>query len=160
MDFDRVHLIVSDNVKQFQKALKKITRRKKKYTDVEVSEAYESLGIAQFYHGDLKEAVINLELSIDPRYIELKPERSVIYVKIMLANLYCRFGQYEKSENLLANAVSISSTDYDDLIPTIQSNWAIVLLHLKKDKEAVLKGREGLASAAQILSKTSNEVHF
>jgi tetratricopeptide (TPR) repeat protein len=162
MDFNHMNLIVSDNIEQFQRGLNKVLKDKfcKNYTLLEKSEAFESLGTAQFYHGDYKDAVGNLELAIAPQYLELKSERSVVFIKVMLANLYCRFGDFVKAENILENTISISSHEYDDLVPVIQSNWAIVLTHLKQNKEAIMKAREALSSAALLHSKSSSLVSY
>ncbi len=83
MDFDCLDLVVSDNIVQYREALEEVINENhaEKYTDVEKSDAFERLGIAQFYHGDYKEAVTNLEIAICPQFLEFKSARSIALVK-------------------------------------------------------------------------------
>lgn len=56
-------------------------------TDIERSEAFESLGIAQFYCGEYLDSVSNLELSICEEYVELKTGDRLSYIRILVCTL-------------------------------------------------------------------------
>ena len=77
-----------------------------------------------------------------------------------MSSLYCRFGHFDRSENLLSYSIQMSEsmTTAADFVPTLLSNLAIIYLLQKKEKDAVLKAREALISAGQIYPKNSFEV--
>lgn len=86
------------------------------------------------------------------------PSLQLPFVQYQLAQLYCRFGQYEKSETLLNDVLAKPTEAVSDLLATLQSNLAVVLLRRGKEKEAAVQAREAIASAAPYHAKATHEV--
>lgn len=72
-------------IHELQEQVEKKTAGRKEFTNIERSEALESLGIAQFYNGDYAEAISNLEGAIAPRYIKIKAKRRVAIIKTLVS---------------------------------------------------------------------------
>ncbi len=52
------------------------------------------------------------------------------------------------------------SEEIADLVATLQSNLAVVYMHLNKEKEAIVKAREALVSATPYYAKEAHEVSW
>lgn len=85
MDFETVDILTALKINEFESKVAITASSKKEYTNIERSEALETLGIAQFYNGDYADAVTNLEKSISPRYIKLKSKKRVMVVKSLVS---------------------------------------------------------------------------
>ena len=85
MDFSTVPFLPELKINEFKAKVEKTTVTEKiNHTDIERSEALESLGIAQFYNGDFADAVVNLESSISQRFIKLKSKKRLSTVKMLV----------------------------------------------------------------------------
>lgn len=90
MDVDAIDFLPTLKVFDLKNKVVISTRTEKaKYTNIERSEALESLGVAQFYNGDFADAVLNLEASIAPRFVKLKTKKRMIMIKTLVRPLYC-----------------------------------------------------------------------
>jgi len=84
MNFGNVLILPPLKVHQLEDDVARKTADKTKYTNIERSDAFESLGIAQFYNGNYGEAISNLEAAIAPRYIKVKSKRRVAVIKTLV----------------------------------------------------------------------------
>lgn len=101
MNFGNVLILPTLKIHDLQEQVETKTLGRKEYTNIERSEALESLGIVQFYNGDYAEAISNLEASIAPRYIKLKAKKRVAMVKTLvryISQLY-QFGHTSLMNN-------------------------------------------------------------
>lgn len=64
--------------------LERISDGAVKYSVIEQSEVFEVAGICQYFNGQYREAMVNLELSIKGQYESLKPQRQLCYIKILV----------------------------------------------------------------------------
>jgi len=72
-------------IHELQEQVERKIAGRKEFTNIERSEALESLGIAQFYNGDYAESISNLEAAIAPRYIKIKAKRRVAIIKTLVS---------------------------------------------------------------------------
>ena len=84
MNFNNVLILPPLKVLQLEDDVARKTADKTRFTNIERSDAFESLGIAQFYNGNYAEAISNLEASIAPRYIKVKSKRRVAVIKTLV----------------------------------------------------------------------------
>lgn len=86
MNFSNVLILPSLKVHQLEEDVARKSANKTKYTNVERSDAFESLGIAQFYNGNYADAITNLEAAIAPRYIKVKSKKRVAMIKTLVSS--------------------------------------------------------------------------
>jgi hypothetical protein len=93
MDLDAIDFLPALKEFDLKKRVALVTGvEKAKYTNIERSEALESLGIAQFFSGNFSEAVTNLEAAISARFVKLKSKKRLAMIK-MLVRHYLRHFQ-------------------------------------------------------------------
>ena len=134
-------------IAHFQNIVYDITDDADKYSAVEVSEAYERLGITQFYYGSYRLAISNLTKAWDGRK-RLPFARSNIRIVVSLALAYYRIGELDKAEKMLTlvpqQAIKAGITD---LAVAAYANLSIVCLANSKPKEALDHAKRGLELA-------------
>lgn len=87
MEFEGIDILTALKISEFESNVALTSSSKTDYTNIERSEAFETLGIAQFYNGDYSDAVLNLEKAISNRFINLKSKRRLMIVKSLVGNL-------------------------------------------------------------------------
>jgi hypothetical protein len=87
MDVDSIDFLPTLKAFELRDKVLQTTRTEKaRFTNIERSEALESLGVAQFYNGDYADAVVNLEGAIAPRYVKLKSKKRLIMIKSLVSS--------------------------------------------------------------------------
>lgn len=90
MDVDAIEFLPALKCVELKnKVIQTTVTEKAKFTNVERSEALESLGVVQFFNGDFAEAVQSLEGSIGPRFIKLKSKKRLVMIKMLVSLNYC-----------------------------------------------------------------------
>lgn len=81
-----ISTINDDLISSARLKLNRVTENISKYTVFEQSEAFEVAGICQYFNGQFREAMVNLDISIKKPYENIKPPRQVCYIKILVGN--------------------------------------------------------------------------
>jgi len=79
-----IDMIPEDLLVKSQITLSRIKENTKKYSVVEQSEAYEIMGICQYFNGQYRDAMLNLETSIKGQFEAIKPPRQLCYIQILV----------------------------------------------------------------------------
>lgn len=184
MDFEEVDILTSLKINEFEARVAITASSKTEYTNIERSEALETLGIAQFYNGDYSDAVINLEKAISSRYIKLKSKKRVVIIKtlvrkrsdfiletvlsftcavlcvlLQLGSLYYRFGDLHRAEQMFAAAGDSCKKLHENVMwSTNLSNLAIVQIRQENAKDALRNARASVDLLQKIYSKKCSEV--
>eukprot|EP01032_Pedospumella_encystans_P025765 gene25765-29109_t len=158
MNFNNVLILPPLKVHQLEDDVARKTADKTRFTNIERSDAFESLGIAQFYNGNYAEAISNLEASIAPRYIKVKSKRRVAVIKTLLGSLYYRFGDLQRAELLFATAGESCRKIHNDKLWSITlSNLAIVQLRQENTKDAQKNAKAAVDIVQKIYSRKCSE---
>ena len=72
MDFTGVHFLASEKVQHFYNTVGDIVANPEVYCELEQSEAYQQLGVAQYYEGKYREALSNHTHTTHLFHVELK----------------------------------------------------------------------------------------
>ena len=72
MEFKGIHFISNEKVAEFEAHVSEVERNVSGFCSIVVSEAYEQLGVAQFYNGKLKESLLNLIKSLASPFEEIR----------------------------------------------------------------------------------------
>lgn len=175
-----MEIIPEDFISRSQMHLNRIKENSHKYSLIEQAEVYEMVGICQYFNGQFREALTNLDMSLRGQYEALKPMRQVCYIKLLviliakllifmatlisaeqLGSIHFRFGNMDKADNILkaANnmAMKLKNTEY---IVVSLTNLAIVNLRLKKYGVAIKYSREAVDVVAENYSTSSHEVLY
>lgn len=83
-----INVIPEDLLVKSQITLSRIKEAANKYSIVEQSEAYEIMGICQYFNGQYRDAMANLEMSIKGSYEGVKPPKQLCYIKILVGLYY------------------------------------------------------------------------
>ena len=161
MSVDNVHVLLHppsalaipvSKINEFKNELDEIVgANSERYTLVEQADAYQRLGIAQFFYGAYIESIKNLNFSMKIRRDLLKatqngspnPEnRSICANGSFLGLALFRIGDCKQAESVLQYTANIvKNCCYFDIAVVVFGNLAIVKLLLTKYAEAGEKAR-------------------
>ena len=79
-----ISFLAYNKLLEFHKKLDEIQSNPSAYSEIETSEAYETLGKAQYYNGYYSKAFGNLEQAISGNYQSLRPDKSVATIKLLV----------------------------------------------------------------------------
>lgn len=137
-------LITRSVVSHFEGVLDDMTRGIGNVSTAELSEAYERLGLVQFYYGNYRGALSNLGKAWDVRK-KLPFARNNIRIAIGLALAFYRTGEVEKAERTLVPIPALAvKAGIADLAAVAYGNLSIVYLANAKSKEALESVKRGL----------------
>ena len=142
-------LVSSRVVAGLQNQLDDITDEPDKHSTVELSEAYERLGMAQFQFGSYRDSVVNLTKALEIRK-KLPVSRTTVLMAIYIAIASFRMGDLDKAEKVLMPmpVVAVKLGAPDLAVPAF-GNLALIYLQVGKFKDAVDASKKGIDVAMQ-----------
>ena len=142
-------------VSHFEGVIDDVTERGVASSTAELSEAYERLGLAQFYYGNYRGALSNLTKAWNVRK-KLPFARNNIRIAIGLGVAYYRIGEIDKADRTLAPIPALAvKAGITDLAAIAYGNLSVVYLANMKLKEALESAKRGLDLALRQHQQTS-----
>eukprot|EP01038_Epipyxis_sp_PR26KG_P006608 gene6608-9075_t len=161
MSFRSIELLSNNKINELQAKIDEIIKDEDAFCAIEQSESFEALGIAQFFNGHYGQAFTSLEKAIENKFESIRTYRSIGIIKVLLAHLYFRFGQYNNCENYLKSALlsfkKVENVSCQTEIAVIHSNMAITLLKLNREFEAVEFASNGISIARKLYTQSTDK---
>ena len=136
-------------VAHYQAVVDDILENPKKYNDNDQSEAWERLGVTQFFFGVYRQASGSLQKAFDLRK-KLKYTRASARIALMLGICHYRVGLVDQALVVLETVVKGALKSYPDLCASAYGNMALCHMSTAKMKEAVDNGKKGLELALKL----------
>jgi tetratricopeptide (TPR) repeat protein len=129
---------------------------------VELSDAYESLGLSQLLNGDYAEAATNLECActIQEDTLKTATDANVDHrhaTKFWCGVAFMRVGQLNKAEAVFSHLLAHIQKKRSDLFVAANSNMALLLVQLNKRKDLAVKHA---SAAVQVVIRPPSRTTF
>ena len=141
-----VEFMPREIVSDYQDKVTKVMENADEYTPSDQSEAYERLGVAQYYYGTYRAAIPTLQQSLDLRD-KLKYNRSNARILMLLGLAQYRLGDLEVAGKSFEAVIKGSLKMHPDLAATAYGNMALIHQANTVVKQAVDNAKKGLELA-------------